>query len=58
MLKHPWMSEVVIDHDLLESTEELRRYVARLRLRAGVQTLAIALRISHIEDYIKDLDDV
>ena len=36
MLKHPWMSEVIIDHDLLESAEDLRCYVARLRLRAAV----------------------
>lgn len=56
LLKHPWMSEVVIDHDLLESAEDLRKYIARLRLRAGVQTLAVAMRISHIQDFIKDLD--
>lgn len=35
LLKHPWMSEVVIDSDLIESTQDLRKYIAALRLRAG-----------------------
>ena len=56
LLKHPWMSEVVIDADLLDSTQDLRKYIAKLRLRAGIQTVAVALRMANINEYIKDLE--
>ncbi|CAL6079512.1 Kinase [Hexamita inflata] len=58
LLKHPWIQQgQITEVDLVESTADLRKYIASMRLKAGFQAVAVAMRLANMEKYLKEIED-
>ena len=54
LLRHQWLQEVDVGRDLADSQADLKKYLAKLRLKAGFTAMVAANRLMKVEELLAD----